>query len=454
MEQKPDVIVVGAGYVGLTLGLFIASRRVSVLLVDTDAGKVERLQRGDPTLYEKDLGDLLSKTLESGALRLGVQAPAHGARYWIIAVPYLPSELSENTAERYLECLKPIRGRDSLPPTVMIRSTVPAGFTRSRIVPRLREILGAEPDQGFFVSVCPERTLTGEAVRELGTLPQMVGGSPASLEETQAFFKRCGVSCIALESYEAAELGKAICNLSRFSQFNLVNFFGLCCEAFGINAPELLSALRTHYPRLQLPLPGPGVGGSCLPKDSLVLQDGLDALSLTGVWDYPKEQYRLNERVITHTAKAVVEFVRESVDRPILACGVAFKGTPRTDDTRNSVGMKIVETLRRNKVDVRVHDLEVRPSVLRSLGLEPAVLPIEPAAYGAILLLNNDPGYLDVLRGGLSPDNPGTVGLYDPWRLLLSDGSSVFARAVPLAQLCEQLEVRRRSTAEALGKTR
>ena len=465
MRESP-VVVVGAGYVGLTLGLFMASRRVPVLVVDIDEQKVERLQRGDSTMYEANLQEALTTALASGFLNFSTHAPARGARHWFIAVPYIPSELSEqDTAARYLESLKLIRGDGSAAPVIMIRSTVPIGFTRSKIIPRLTQLFSKPVDAGFFLSVCPERTLTGVAIQELAAMPQLIGGSPASVAETLPLFERCGVSPIVLEQYEAAELGKSICNLSRLSQFNLANFFGLCCEAFGINAPALLKALSLHYPRLQLSVPGPGIGGSCLPKDSLVLTDGLNAAldadptvasTAREVWTFPRQQFLMNEHVIAYTAQAAVDFVTADASStigspagadspspraarsPVLALGIAFKGVPRTDDTRNSVGLKIVEALKRSGIDVRVFDVSVHAPAVQKLGFTPASLPIDPIAYSSILLLNNDPGYLEVLQSGLSPDAAGTVNLFDPWRLL-ADTSTVFARAVPFARLAQQL---------------
>ena len=452
MEQEP-VVIIGAGYIGLTLGLFIASRRNSVLVFDTDAEKIERLQHGDSTIYEEDVREALSTARQSGSLHFSVQPPAQGARCWVIAVPYLPSELCEDSADRYLRCLQPIRGAGSSPPLVMIRSTVPVGFTRSKIGPRLTELLGEPLDTGFFLTVCPERTLTGKAIQELSSIPQLVGGSRASVAQTLPILERFGFSCTALESFEAAELGKAFCNLSRFAQFNFSNFLGLCCERFGVNTHELIRALENHYPRLNLSTPGPGVGGSCLPKDSLVLMDGLTKpFSQQEVWNYPRQQYQVNEEVIACVAQAVVDFTRPRAACPVLALGIAFKGFPRTDDTRNSVGRKIVEALLRNRVDVRVHDLTVSVSSIKALGFQPACCPIDPAAYSSILLLNNDPAYLELLRSGLSPNTMGAVGLYDPWRLLLTDSPTLFAGAVPLSKLYEQLQARiaAKGTGEAL----
>ena len=162
--KEPEVVVMGAGYVGLTLGLFAASRRVRVLIVDTDAGKVERLRRGDCTIYEADIRESLAEALRAGFIRFDSQPPERGACRWIVAVPYIPSHFSADSADSYLKCLEPIRGDGSGPPVVMVRSTVPVGFTRSRIVPRLESLLGGSMDKDFFVSVCPERTLTGKGI--------------------------------------------------------------------------------------------------------------------------------------------------------------------------------------------------------------------------------------------------------------------------------------------------
>lgn len=459
MERKPEVVILGAGYVGLTLGLLIASRKISVLLLDTRADKVEQLRRGRSTIYESGIQEMLQEALAAGLIGFSSHPPVEGANLWIVAVPYLPREFTGGGEAHYLECLRSIRGNGSTPPVVMIRSTLPVGFTRSKLLPRLAEHLGGVVDQGFFITVCPERTATGVALQELAATPQLVGGSPASVAQTLPFFERCGISCIPLENFEAAELGKSFCNLSRLAQFNLSNFFGLCCEQFGINAQALLQALSTHYPRLQLPVPGPGVGGSCLPKDSLVLFDGLtDAVlenlpaesSARQVWSTPKQQYLLNEQIISSAAQAVLDFTVPVASRPILALGIAFKGVPRTDDTRNSVGLRIVQTLQSNQRDVRVHDLTVSETSVRALGFRPASFPLDLNVYSAVLLLNNDPGTLELLSSVLSPNVTGSIRLYDPWRLILADHPTVFAQNVPLSRLHEQL--RPRDTVEAALK--
>lgn len=431
MESKIDAVVVGSGYVGLTLALHMASRGLTIVAVDQDREKIEQLQSGNSTIGEKGVGELLQSCLADGTIRFESESPAESPA-WIIAIPYFPGE-----PERFVNALTVVKGPPGKIPLVIIRGTVPIGFSGSRVLHKLGSLLGGELDEAFHLASCPERTLSGAAVEELAGLPQLIGGSVLSVESATNLFEKAGIACIPLPSLEGGELAKVFANYARLIQFNLTNFLGVLCHQFGLSDEEMYKSISAGYGRLNfLKSPGPGVGGFCLPKDSLVLYDGLKALqneasSFKGLSQYPVQEYELNESIIGFHQTKVRHLMQNA--NSILAMGIAFKGLPKTDDIRGSVGLKIVRDLVESGKRVKIHDVSVDQSVIIENQLDLAPVPIELASYDGLLLLNNDPEYRKVVQASVRGTTRNEICLYDPWRLLVTGKDSIFQKFFALS---------------------
>jgi UDP-N-acetyl-D-mannosaminuronic acid dehydrogenase len=422
--MKPDVVVVGAGYVGLTLAVHMASQEMAVLTLDRDAAKVSSLERGETPIFETGIQDALRRVVAAGHLK-AAQTSDLGADAWILATAYFPGD--EGGFARVLDAIRPNPGR---PPVVMVRGTVPVGFTRRALLPVLERRFGVL-DKDFFLVAAPERTLSGAALDELGSLPQVIGGSASSRARAAAVFQRARMPVMEVPSLEAAEIAKTFSNFARLVQFNLSNFFGVLCHANNVSEQALLEAVTSSYPRLSfLSAPGPGAGGFCLPKDSLVLHDACISMSerfpgLDALWDYPRLEHDLNEAVIRFHGQQLVTLTAPC--RRVLAMGIAFKGKPATNDVRGSVGLEIVRNLVSAGRHVEVHDCTVAADEIRALGLKTAEAPIDLGRFDAVLILNNDPAYRDVIAGAARSTAP--LFLYDPWRLIVQRDDSIFQPA-------------------------
>lgn len=434
--SKIDAVIVGAGYVGLTLALHMASRGMSILAIDTDKKKIEALQQGKTYIFEEGISEVLQSCLQSGNLKFATEVK-EGAPFWILSIPYFPGDI-----QHYLDALNLIKGREGEPPVIAIRGTVPVGYIRTYILPRLEKQFAGPLDEAFYLTSAPERSLSGAALEELATLPQLVGGSDKSVEKTINHFSKADISCIPLPKLEAGELAKVFTNFTRLVQFNLSNFFGTLCHLYDISEEHLTEAVKAGYPRLNcFNVPGPGVGGFCLPKDALILYDSFanfrnikTKVSIDeNIKEFPRRAYMLNEGIIKFHAEMVSKLTKNC--RNILAVGVAFKGRPKTDDMRNSVGVKIVRYLIANKRKVEVFDRTISDHKLRSKGLPIAPKPLNLLRYDALLLLNNDSDYKKDLLSVLPEKAEGTVTLYDPWRILVTGKESIFQLNYPLNSL-------------------
>ena len=437
MSGKPEVAIIGAGYVGLTLALHMASSGLRVLVVDREEEKISKLRMGKATIFEKKMEKTLRGCLDSRRLEFSTTT-SEGVPSWVIATPYV-----HDSKEDFTGVLDLVKGRGDKPPLIVIRTTVPSGYIRTRVLPELERRFKGELDRDFYLSSAPERTICGSALEELRSLPQLVGGSSKSVGKTIRLFERSGTPCKPLSSLEAAELSKLFSNFARFVQINLSNYFGVLCHQYGISEEVLINAIKESYPRLSfLCSPGPGAGGFCLPKDSLILQEGIKGMESThflrNLCNYPLYQYQLNEDVIQYHLHEVKEFIKDS--KRVLAIGMAFKGIPQTDDTRSSVGVFIVRGLIQSGREVYVYDRSVSADKLRALQLPLASNPLDLSGFDALLLLNNDPGYRGILASAISTGTKKTIALYDPWRLLLKGGESVFQRAFSCKDLRDRLQ--------------
>jgi UDP-N-acetyl-D-mannosaminuronic acid dehydrogenase len=425
---KPDVVVVGAGYVGLTLALHLASKGQKILAVDINEDAVKKLQNGVSPIFENSIQLALKECVNSGNINFSTKAPSSGCAYWILAISYFPGDKSH-----YLRVLDNIKGLNEEPPTIMIRGTVPVGYLSQTILPALEQQFDSGLDSSFHLVSAPERSLSGAALEELESLPQIIGGSEESFNKAELVFNKAETNCIHLPNLEAGEIAKTFTNFARLVQFNLSNYLGTLCHHFDISEEMMLSSVKEGYPRLNyLSIPGPGVGGFCLPKDSLVLHDGISELLVEdnadkSFIDFPKHQFELNRSIIEMHANLVYQLVKNN--SKVLAMGLAFKGIPQTDDLRDSVGVSIVEHLMKNNINVDVFDLTVPKEKLKSIKLSISSFPKKIDDYDAILLLNNDYAYRDFIFENIKKE--GSISLYDPWRLVVTGKEKIFQHNFP-----------------------
>ena len=182
----------------------------------------------------------------------------------------------------------------------------------------------------------------------------------------------------------------------------------------------VINAANEGYLRNPLPLPSPGVGGTCLQKDPYILYDsakkhGVD-LSLV------REARKSNENMIQFVGGKVENFFNEhklDSGAKIFILGIAFKGTPETSDIRASTSIDAIQYLKSKGLDnILVYDSVVSRETLLEAELE-LVESIEDGFKDsqAVLVMNNHPSYLDINIFKLTSlmQKPGMF--FDAWHL-------------------------------------
>ena len=420
------LVVVGLGYVGLTLALVMADESYRVTGVDIDRERVAQLARGESYVHELGLPQLLREHLGTN-LRVSTEIPADGDVFIVsVGTPVEKGNDGPPTPDlRFLrEACELIAPKLRFGSLVVLRSTVPVGTTRSVVLPLLERLSGLRGGLDFHLSFAPERTIEGKALHELRNLPQIIGGLDAdSVEATVALFRELTPTVVRVASLESAEMVKLINNSFRDLVFSFANEMARVASAFDVDVVEVIGAANRGYPRDPVPLPSPGVGGPCLTKDPYILaaagrRAGLEVtLSERG--------RRINEAMHAFVADALLAKLEALGKDPaasrVLVCGLAFKGHPETGDMRDSSSIRIAELLSGRVGKLYGHDPVVAAADIARQGLEPVELPTGFAGMDAVLFLNNHRRYetLDVFEmvRGLNP--PGIV--FDGWRLFEPD---------------------------------
>jgi UDP-N-acetyl-D-mannosaminuronic acid dehydrogenase len=408
----PDVCVVGLGYVGLTLAAALAQAGLAVLGYERQEAVSAQLNAGRPHLHEPGVEQALRDHLGRG-LRFTAELPDALPPVVVLCVgtPFDP-QTGAPVLEQLTAAVDALAGRMTPDHLLIVRSTVPIGTCRGRVLPALQSA-GAGPR----LAMCPERTIQGKALEELRNLPQIVGGLDGrSAARAEAFFQLLGVRTVRVSSLEAAEMVKLICNAHTDTIYGFGNEVALMAEALGLDAAELIRAANLDYPRPDLCRPG-YVGGSCLTKDPYLLIASTEARGYTPPLVSAARQLnqslpaRSVERVLARLAALGV--AAESAC--VLVSGFAYKGVPETDDLRGSAALAVLAALRGVAGHLRGHDFALPPETLAELGVEPVDLAAGFAGADAVLLLNNHPGYrrYEIDRLAATLRRPAVV--YDAW---------------------------------------
>jgi UDP-N-acetyl-D-mannosaminuronic acid dehydrogenase len=404
--------IVGMGYVGLTLTAALAKAGHTVYGVDTQPAVLDSLANGRPHIFEPGLEAIFAQMVGSTIL-IGPELPRDGLDAVVICVSTPVDDATRRPNLSNLAAAAREVARRCGPETlVVVRSTVPVGASRSVVLPQLLEAWGHAR-----VVMAPERTIQGQALRELVDLPQVVGGlDEMSLAAGVELFSRLATQIVPVSSLETAEMVKLSNNCHTDLIYSFGNEIALLAEQHGLDPLEVIRAANLDYPRPDLSRPG-FVGGGCLSKDPYILIN-----SARGAEPYLVGQARkLNEHLPIHVARTVVEMLRDSLGGTegtrLSVLGWAYKGWPPTDDTRGTPIAAMMPVFAQAGITVLGHDPVVSPEVIRAYGGDPVSLDKALSSADGILLITDHPDYRAIeVDSPLFGPRPRFV--YDSWRVL------------------------------------
>jgi UDPglucose 6-dehydrogenase len=371
------VAVIGAGYVGLTSAACLAELGHHVLCADILPEKVAALSRGEVPILEDGLGELVREGLAGGRLSfvLGASAAAAGCEFVFLCLP-TPEQPDGSADMSYVLSVAKEIGPVLSPGSIVInKSTVPVGSARA-----IGETL-----QRTDVAVVsnPEFLREGSALRDCREPDRIVIGShdEAAAIRVAGLFERFNVP-IMITSPTSAETIKYASNAFLATRLSFVNAIANLCEAVGADINDVIEGM-SYDPRLGFNAlrPGPGWGGSCLPKDTRALvriceDAGYDFFLLRSVIAANTEQQkRVVSKVATMAAGSLV-------GTTVAVWGLTFKAG--TGDRRDSTAVAIAESLSEAGASVRAYDPTVRQPLP---GLEVCLEPYGACRDASVLVV-------------------------------------------------------------------
>ena len=403
--------IVGLGYVGVTLAAALARKGFEVHGVDTQPAVLESLRRGRAHIFEPGVDEAFAACV-GRSIFVGGSLPAD----LDAAVICVSTPVDEQTRRPDLTHLAAAAGQvagwcgpDTL---VVVRSTVPVGTSRAVVLPPLLARWGRAR-----LVMAPERTIQGQALRELVELPQVVGGLDGdSLRAGLDLFGGLATQVVPVSTLEAAELVKLSNNCHTDLIYAFGNEIALIAERHGLDPLEVIGAANLDYPRPDLSRPG-YVGGGCLSKDPYLMIDGAGDQEpfLVGA------ARRLNEYLPEHVAGRVVDLIRREHGTTrgarLAVLGWAYKGWPPTDDMRGTPITSMMPVFRDAGVRVFGHDPMVTDDTIRRHGGEPLSIDKAFTDADAVLVVNDHPDYRAIEIGSaIGAGGPKVV--FDSWRIL------------------------------------
>jgi UDP-N-acetyl-D-glucosamine dehydrogenase len=380
--MKPDVAIIGAGYVGMPLARVFANGGKNVLLRDVKREVVDAINRGESHIADVPSGEL-KKLVDDG--RVGAtldMKDAAEAEAILIALPTPLSSQREpdlSIVEAAVEELAPHLRTGHL---VVLESTTYPGTTREVIQPIL-ESGGLKAGSDFHLAFSPERVDPGRTDWTTHNTPKIVGGVTAACTERAAELYRSAVETVVpVSSPDAAELTKLLENIFRAVNIALVNELAQLCERMDIDVWEVVEAAETKPFGFMSFKPGPGLGGHCIPIDPFYLT------WKAREYDFYTEFIELAGKINANMPYFCRSLISQALNHgsqkslkgsSLLVLGVSYKAD--VDDVRESPAEKIIELLRKGGADVAYHD----PHVAEFDGMQS--VDYAPEEYDAVVIV-------------------------------------------------------------------
>lgn len=344
-----EIAVIGAGHVGLTTAACLSRLGHDVVCTDASNTRISQLVSGRLPIVEPELDQLVQEGLSSGRLRFGsdnVDA-ARGADYLFICVPTTlgPDGHAELSDVEAVICeVGPELKAGAI---VVAKSTMPLGSTK------IIQLIMGRTDVALVSN--PEFLREGRAVHDFLYPDRLViGAEDNSVGLRVASLYHALNAPLVLTDLANAEVIKYVSNAFLATKLSFANATAALCEAVGADVEQVLYGMGLDG-RIGLDFlrPGPGWGGSCLPKDAAALV----CMAADAGYDFSllKAVIAANEQQCRWVLEKIVKVVGGSLTGSSVALlGLTFKAG--TDDLRDSPALAIASKLCDGGAKVTAYD--------------------------------------------------------------------------------------------------
>lgn len=373
------IAIIGLGYVGLPLATTFAEAGFYVTGIDVDQQKVDLANRGES--YIPDIaGATLQRLLAAKRLQFTTDyASLEDVDAVSICVPTPLRKTRDPDISYIISATQQVRTYLHAGQLIVLESTTYPGTTDEVVLPEL-ESTGLKVGKDFFLAFSPERIDPGNPNFGTSNTPKVVGGiTPDCTQLAAAYYGAAIEKIVPISSTRAAEMTKLLENTFRAVNIGLVNEIAIICEKLQINVWEVIEAAATKPFGFMRFLPGPGLGGHCIPVDPHYLSWKLKTLDYTARFIELAAEVNsgMPHYVVSKINTALNEQRRSFNGATILILGVAYK--PNVGDVRESPALDIIKALVAHKAVVLYND-----EYVPSLSLRDRTLYSQPLSSGLL----------------------------------------------------------------------
>lgn len=365
------ITVIGMGYVGIPC---------AALLADVDGFQVTGLQRkskrsgwkiehlnAGKSPFEGDepgLDELIARVVAKGTFNVTDDIDVLAYSDVILIDVQTPTDEQHIPQYHSLKQVSEQIGQRIKKGTlVVVESTVAPGTTQNVVQKIIEEHSDLNGGEDFDLAFAYERVMPGKLINNIVNLPRIVGGiTPKSAERAVEIYSKIVKARVHTTDVLTAELSKTIENSYRDVNIAFVNEMALVCESLGVNVYEIIDLIN-ELPSRNLHIPGAGVGGHCLPKDTWLLRFGLNEYGSHKMEPrFIALAREINNHMPIHMALLIEDALSSQGlaihDANVTVLGAAY--LENSDDTRNTPAATLVSVLESKGATVTIHDPHVK----------------------------------------------------------------------------------------------
>ncbi len=361
------ITVIGMGYVGIPCAALLAD--VDGFLVTglqrrskRSGWKIEHINAGKSPFEgdEPGLDELIAKVVTKGCFSVTDDVEVLKDSDVILIDVQTPTD--ENHIPQYdslREVSEQIGKRMKKGTLVIVESTVAPGTTQNIVQKIIEEHSGMTGGEDFDLAFAYERVMPGKLIHNIVNLPRIVGGiTPQSAKRAVEIYSKIVKAKVHQTDVITAEVSKTIENAYRDVNIAFANEMALVCESLGVNVYEVIN-LVNELPSRMMHIPGAGVGGHCLPKDTWLLRHGLNEYGSQKVEArFISLAREINNHMPIHMSLLIEDALEEKGVKikgaTITMLGIAY--LENADDTRNTPALALINALEAKGAKVVLHD--------------------------------------------------------------------------------------------------
>src|SRR5712692_1802467 len=397
-EKTAVVSVIGLGYVGLPLITEFARAGFRTVGFDVDSQKVAQIQRGQSYIADVPSEDVAA-LVKAGRLQATCDPKVLQKSDTVsICVPTPLRKTKDPDISYVLKAVEVVKQALHRGMLVVMESTTYPGTTNELVLPAL-ESTGLKVGKDFGLAFSPERIDPGNKQFGTKTIPKVMGGVTAACTRAAKLLYESAVhQVIPVSSPRAAEMVKLLENTFRAVNIGLVNEMAIMCDKLGLDTWEIIEAAATKPFGFMKFVPGPGLGGECIPVDPHYLAWKLKLLNYTARF------IELASEVNSHMPDFVVEKVAQALNEQkqcvngskVLVLGVTYKKD--VADIRESPILHVISLLRKRGAVVDYHDpyfgeITVEEVKLKSLNSTANPTVAKLASYDCVVIGTDHTSY-------------------------------------------------------------